>query len=178
MTIIAWRAGVMACDSCWASYGTQTVSMLKIKRLSSGALLGSAGENDSREMEALLDKIRNPEKLPTRGELIALKLGYQGLIAFPRGGVWMIETGRVDDAGYPTEANEEEDMGVWPAATMGGYAACGSGADYALSAMDAGATARRAVEIACARNVYCRPPVHVRRLFDDKHPQKRRKPSS
>ena len=71
MTIIVWRAGMMASDSCWASLGTQTVSMIKIKRLTSGALLGSAGENDCREMEALLDKIRDPLKLPTRQQLIA-----------------------------------------------------------------------------------------------------------
>lgn len=160
----------MASDSCWASNGTQTVSMIKIKRLTSGALLGGAGDNDGREMEVLLDKIRDPAKLPTRQQLIALKLSFEGLLALPRGGVWMISTGRVDDAGYPTEEDVETDMGVWPAATMGGYAACGSGGDYALSAMDAGATARQAVEIACRRNINCRPPVHVRKLFDDKHP--------
>ena len=159
---------MMASDSCWASAGTQTVSMIKIKRLSSGSLLGSAGDNDGREMEALLDKIRDPAKLPTRQQLIALKLSYEGLIAFPRGGVWLIATGKVDDAGYP--ADDDDDMGVWPAATMGGYAACGSGGDYALSAMDAGATAYQAVEIACKRNIHCRAPVHVRKLFDDKHP--------
>ena len=170
MTIIVWRAGVMACDSCWASNGTQTVSMIKIKRLTSGALLGSAGENDSRDMERLLDKIKGPDKLPSRQDLIALRISYAGLIAFQRGGVWSIETGRVDDAGYPTEADEESDMGVWPAATMGGYAACGSGMDYALAAMDAGATARQAVEIACKRNIHCRPPVHVRKLFDANNP--------
>ena len=171
MTIIVWRAGIMACDSCWASSGTQTVSMIKIKRLSSGALLGSAGENDSREMERLLDKIKTPDKLPSRQELIALKLDYEGLIAFVRGGVWTVATGKVDDAGYADD--DEADMGVWPAATMGGYAASGSGADYALAAMDAGATARQAVEIACKRNINCRPPVHVRKLFDSQHPAPR-----
>ena len=164
MTIIVWRAGVMACDSCWASNGTQTVSMIKIKRLSSGALLGSAGENDSREMERVLDKIRHPDKLPTRSELIALKLDFAGLIAFPRGGVWMVQTGKTDESGYAVD--DDDDMGVWPAATMGGYAACGSGQDLALAAMDAGATARQAVEIACKRNINCRPPVHIQKLFD------------
>jgi hypothetical protein len=173
MTIIAWRAGIMACDSCWASAGIQTVSMVKIKRLASGALLGSAGENDSREMERVLDKIRHPDKLPTRTELIALKLGYAGLIAFPRGGVWMVSTGKADEAGYADD--DDEDMGIWPAATMGGYAACGSGQDLALAAMDAGATAREAVEIAIKRNIDCRGPVHLRRLFDDDHKKKKPK---
>lgn len=159
----------MACDSCWSSYGTQTVSSIKIKRLSSGALLGSAGENDNREMEALLDKIKRADKMPTRQQLIALKLCYEGIIALPRGGVWVISTGKIDNAGYPND-DEEGDFGVWAATTIGGYAAVGSGADYALAAMDAGANARDAVEIACRRNVFCRPPVHVRKLFDDKHP--------
>lgn len=168
MTVITWRAGTMACDSCWASNGTQNVSMIKIKRLSSGALLGSAGENDAREMDRLLDKIKSPDKLPTRRELIALRLDYEGLIAFLRGGVWMIASGKVDEAGYADD--DEADMGVWPAATMGGYAACGSGGDYALAAMDAGATARQAAEIACKRSIHCRPPVHVRHLFDANNP--------
>ncbi len=178
MTIIAWRAGVMCCDSCWASAGTQTVSMIKIKRLSSGALLGSAGENDSREMEHLLDKIKNPDKLPSRAELAATKLDYEGLLALPRGGVWMIVAGRMNEAGYAdidSADDEAPDHGIWPAATMGGYAACGSGQDLALAAMDAGASAREAVDIACKRNINCRPPVHVRRLFDDKHPQPNRR---
>jgi hypothetical protein len=168
MTVIAWRAGMMSCDSCWNSFGTQNVSLIKIKRLTSGALLGSAGENDNRDMEALLDKIKNDKMLPTRQQLIALKLTYEGILALPRGGVWVISTGEVNESGYPVT---DEDMGLWTASTMGGYAAVGSGGDIALAAMDAGANARQAVEIACKRNVYCRPPVHVRKLFDEKHPQ-------
>lgn len=151
----------MACDSCWSSNGTQTVSAIKIIRLSSGALLGSAGDNDARAMYALLDKIKDPKKLPSRAELAATKIEYEGLIALPKGGVYMIASGKHDETGYPTE---DEDCGIWQAATMGGYAACGSGGDIALAAMDAGATAKEAVLIACRRNIYCRPPVHVIKL--------------
>ena len=168
----------MACDSCWASAGTQTVSMIKIKRLSSGALLGSAGDNDSRIMERLLDKIKHPDKLPSRSELAATKLEYEGLLALPRGGVWLISAGRMNEAGYAdldSVHDEAPDLGVWPAATMGGYAACGAGQDYALSAMDGGATARQAVEIACKRNLNCRLPVHVRKLFDNTTPKPKKK---
>lgn len=162
MTVIAYRAGIMACDSCWSSNGTQNVSMLKIVRLSSGALLGSAGDNDSRAMYELLDKVKDPRKLPSRADLAATKLDYDGLLALPKGGVYQIVTGKHTDAGYVED--DEADFGCWPAATMGGYAACGSGADYALSAMDAGATAREAVIIACRRNIYCRMPAHVVKL--------------
>ena len=161
MTIICYRAGVMASDSCWSTYGTQTVSAIKIIRLSSGALLGSSGDNDARAIYDLLDKIRDPKKLPSRAELAATKIDYEGLIAFPKGGVYMVVTGHHDETGYPTA---EGDCGVWQATSMGGYAACGSGGDIALAAMDAGATAKEAALIACRRNIYCRPPVHVMKL--------------
>lgn len=168
MTVIAYRAGIMACDSCWASCGTQTVSAIKIVRLSSGALLGSAGDNDSRAMYALLGKIKSPGKLPSRAELATTKLDYEGLIAFPKGGVYMISTGRHDETGYPLgddgSAASDADYGVWPATTMGGYAAAGCGGNLALAAMDAGANAREAVRIACRRDVHCRLPIHVMRL--------------
>jgi hypothetical protein len=162
MTVIAYRAGLMACDSCWATNGTQNASAIKIVRLSSGALLGQAGDNDARAIVDLLDKIKTPDKLPSRKALAETKTDFEGLIAFRTGGVWMVSTGPHDDAGYP--ATEDADYGCWPATTMGGYAAVGSGADYALSAMDAGATAKQAVEIACRRDIHCRLPVHVLKL--------------
>lgn len=165
MTCIAWRNGVMACDSCWTYGDTQTVSHIKIKRLKSGALLGSAGDNDSRALEALLDNIKVAEKLPTRVQLAETKVEFMGLLALPRGGVWVISTGKVDEQGFPVD--DEEDFGIWPATTMGGYASVGSGSDHALSAMDGHPTvsAERAVEIACKRNIHCRLPVHKIRLL-------------
>jgi hypothetical protein len=162
MTVIAYRHGIMACDSCWATNGTQNVSFIKIIRLSSGALLGSAGDNDCRAIIHILDKIKHPDKLPTRQQLAETKTDYEGLLAFPRGGVWQIVTGKVDMMGFPED--DDLDFGTWPAATMGGYAACGSGGDFALAAMDAGASAKLAVEIACRRSIHCRLPVHVARL--------------
>jgi hypothetical protein len=176
MTCIAWRAGVMACDSCWTHGDTHVASLIKIKRLSSGALLGQAGDNDCRAMEELLDKIKDPRKLPSKVELCATKDDFCGLLALPgNGGVWVIASSPVDEAGWPVadSYDQREEVGIWPATTMGGYAAVGSGSDVALAAMDAGATARLAVEIACRRNIHCRPPVHVRRLVLDK-PVKRR----
>lgn len=152
----------MACDSCWDYNGTQVASLIKIKRLSSGALIGAAGDNDSRAIFELVDKVKSPDKLPTREQLASTKTDFAGLIAFPKGGVWQIMTGKHDDAGYP--ADDDEDFGIWQATTMGGYAAIGSGADYALAAMDAGASAKDAVLIACRRGLSCRPPVHVLRL--------------
>lgn len=169
MTCIAFRNRFMACDSCWDYNGTQVVSAIKIHRLSSGALLGSAGDNDARAIIELLDKIKSPAKLPSRVQLAETKCNFMGLLAFPKGGLWIIASGPVDEAGWPAadSHDEREDLGVWPAGTMGGYAAIGSGGDHALAAMDAhpSVTAKRAVEIACKRNLSCRLPVHVVPLF-------------
>jgi ATP-dependent protease HslVU (ClpYQ) peptidase subunit len=172
MTVIAYRAGIMACDSCWTYGDTQVASLIKIKRLSSGALLGQAGDNDARAMEELLDKIKDPRKLPTREQLAKTLTDFIGLVALPKGGVYVIASGPVDQAGWPTESG---DCGVWPAASMGGYAAVGSGSDHALAAMDAGATAKEAVQIACRRNVNCRAPVHIMKLHLPTYPLKGKK---
>lgn len=168
MTCIAWRHGIMACDSCWSYGDTQVASAIKIKRLSSGALLGQAGDNDARGIETMLDKIKSPLKLPTKVEMATTKDSFMGLLALPKGGVYIISCGPVDEQGFPVADmhDERDDHGIWLATTMGGYAAVGSGADYALSAMDAGADAKTAVEIAIRRNLSCRGPVHVRRLFE------------
>lgn len=160
----------MASDSCWTYGDTQVASLIKIKRLSSGALLGGAGDNDNRAIEALLDKIKDPRRLPSRIELAGTKDSFLGLLALPgKGGVWVIACGPVDEMGFPVadSYDQREDYGIWPATSMGGYAALGSGGDHALCAMDAGASAKLAVEIACRRNINCRLPVHVRRLTPD-----------
>lgn len=167
MTVIAWRNGIMACDSCWSYGSTQVASAIKIKRLSSGALLGSAGDNDSRAMEVLLDKIKDPSKLPTREQLAATKCDFLGLLALPRGGVYVISSSPTNEAGWTSrEDDDDAESGVWLATTMGGYAAIGGGADFALAAMAAKATAAQAVEITCRFAMDCRVPVHVRRLVE------------
>lgn len=171
MTVIAYRDGLMACDSCWSHGDMQTVSAPKIVRLKSGALLGQAGDNDARAVVALLDNVKDPRKLPTREELAGTKCDFEGLLALPRGGVWVISSGPVDEAGWAARNQYDEEIsenGVWPAATMGGYAAVGSGAEAALSAMDAhhSVTAQRACLVACRRNLNCRGPVYVVRLHE------------
>lgn len=167
MTCIAWRNGIMSCDSCWEHNGTQVVSAIKIHRLASGALLGSAGDNDNRAIIELLDKIRDPKKLPSRGALAETKISFMGLIAFPKGGVWAVASGPTDATGWPGRYDgDEEENGIWPLGTMGGYCAVGSGGDYALAAMDGhhSVSAAKAVEVACRRNLNCRPPVWTCKL--------------
>jgi hypothetical protein len=162
----------MACDSCWTHGDFQVTSLIKIKRLSSGALLGQSGDNDARAIEALLDKVKKAEQLPSKIELAQTKDDFEGLLVLPNGQVFCISSGPVDETGWPVADSYDErgEVGVWPVAGMGGYAAIGSGGEAALSAMDADADARRAVEIACRRNINCRGPIHVRKLYDESHP--------
>lgn len=153
MTTIAFDGKTMACDSCWANFGTQTTSMTKIERLASGALLGGAGDSDIRSLIALIDKIKTPDKLPSRHDLSALKSDFHVLLAFPRGQVVHIASGG-EEGRY--------DAQIWPANR--GIAAAGSGADVALGAMAAGKTAREAVAIACRFDINSRLPVHTMAL--------------
>lgn len=162
----------MACDSCMTYGDTHVGSGIKIRRLASGALLGQAGDNDARAMIAILDKIKDPLKLPSKVQLAETKDSFMGILALPKGGVWIIASGPTDEMGWPADA--DEDYGVWAATTIGGYAAVGSGFDHALAAMDAGASAKFAVEIACRRNINCRPPVHLRRLSPEKKVNRKR----
>lgn len=153
MTTIAWDGKTMACDSCWAMNGTQTTSMTKLERLSSGAIIGAAGDGDIRALLALIDKIKMPNKLPTRHELAALRSEFLVLLAFPRGQVFHLGSGG-EEGRY--------DAQIWPANR--GIAAAGSGADLALGAMAAGKSAREAVAIACRFDINSRLPVHTMAL--------------
>lgn len=139
-----------------------TESAQKIHRLASGGLLGQAGENDCRAIMVLLEKVKREADLPGRDALVRTGLEFEGLLVLPNGDQYVISSGRIDAQGFAVD--DAADLGVWQTGTMGGYSAVGSGAEAALSAMDAGASAARAVEIACRRNVYCRPPVHSVRL--------------
>ena len=156
MTTIAFKDGIMACDSCWTYYSTQTTSLIKIQRLSSGAMLGSAGDNDDRPVMALLDKIKTFDKLPSKADLANTRCDFDGLLVLPRGKIVMITIGPQDDnyAHY--------DGQLWEANR--GFAAIGSGTQLALGAMAAGKSAREAVAIACKFDVHSRLPVHTMTL--------------
>jgi ATP-dependent protease HslVU (ClpYQ) peptidase subunit len=152
MTTCAYKDGVLATDSCWTWGDTQTTSLIKVRRLSSGALLGGAGDNDDRAVVALLDKIKTFERLPSKAELAATRTRFAGLLVLPRGKVVMIDIEPMDE-GY-----NHYDAQVWEANR--GFAAIGSGSHYALGAMAAGKGAKEAVAIACRLDINSKPPVH------------------
>lgn len=156
MTTIAYRSGILASDSCWAANDVQTTSLIKIRRLSSGALLGTAGDGDDRALIELLDKIRSPDKLPSRDGFAALKCDMDAILVFKSGQVFKIGIEREAKHGAEFEAQ------VWPANR--GFVAAGSGAELAIGAMAHGASAKEAVAIACNWDINSRGPVHVVRL--------------
>jgi hypothetical protein len=143
----------MACDSCWASNGMQTTSLTKIDRLSSGALFGASGDGDVRAVLALIDKVKSPDKLPTKAELAATRCELTGIIVFKTGQVWMIAIER---------QGEHFDAMVWPANRS--IAGVGSGGELAIGAMAAGKNAIEAVRIACRYDINSRAPVHTVKL--------------
>ena len=167
MTTVAYRGGFIASDSCWAMGNTRTTSASKVDRLASGALLGQAGDGDSRAVVALLDKVKTFEKIPSRADLAATRCDFHGILVLPRGEVVIVAIEPIGDEHHHYDAQ------VWKANR--GYAAVGSGADFALGAMSAGKSAADAVRIACEWDINSRLPVHVVNLLDNK--TKVRKPS-
>ena len=152
MTTVAYKAGIMACDSCW-TYGDAVDTLsTKIARLKSGALLGMGGCNDSRQFIELLDNVKTFKQLPKYKELIEIRASFIGLLVLPSKEIVKICT----TALAQTDENSTE-LGIWP--IEDGYAAIGSGADFAIGALDYGASARQAVKIACRRDINSRLPV-------------------
>lgn len=158
MTTITFRDGIIACDSCWSDGGTVSTLQSKIMRLSSGALLGSAGACDSRDIESLLDKIKTPAALPTCAALGTMRLDYAGLLIFPKGArIFKIICTGIDPSNWDG-TNDNEEFGLWEINMP--FAAIGSGTDLAIGAMAAGKSARDAVSIAARFDMYSKPPVH------------------
>lgn len=156
MTTIAYRSGIMACDSCWASASLQTTSLIKITRLASGALLGTAGDADDRALQELLRNVKSIEKLPTRDAFAALKCDMDA--------IFVLKSGQVFKIGIERDVKHSSDFEaqIWPANR--GICAAGSGAELAIGAMAHGASAKEAVGIACNWDINSRGPVHAVRL--------------
>lgn len=147
----------MASDSRGTDeYEMHLTECQKLYKLDSGAILGTAGDDDIRGLLRLLAPAKGPSELPTKKRLAKTKTDFKGIIAFPSGEVYIIvvEPPREewdDWAGYVCEIKDQ-------------ICAVGSGAQFAYGAMEAGKTASEAVEIACKRDVLSALPVQVLKL--------------
>lgn len=147
----------MACDSCWSYDDALDTSQTKIKRLSSGALLGGAGDNDGRQLEKLLDKCKTPASLPDKAAILAIRCDYLGILVLPRGRVFKVGASHVSEANWDKDFSE--DIGIWEVNAP--FTAAGTGARFAMGAMAAGKSALEAVKIACRFDLNSRTPAYA-----------------
>jgi len=168
MTCIAYTNGIMACDSAWSNGSTLITRRNKIVRLKSGGLLGSAGDDDSRAVEDLFDRVKTPSGLPSRKQLLELVIDYGGILVLPKGRIYNIS---IDE---PAEHQVHWTGGLFEIGES--FHAVGSGSVHAITAMECGKSARDAVNYAIRRDIYCRAPVHTFLLGAlDKLPKAKRK---
>lgn len=134
MTVIAFRNGVMAADRMAVRNGTFANQVTKItRRESDGALIGMAGSGPHATLYArwLIDG--EPGAPPSLGD------------AEDNGGIFIAYTdGRVEERTRHGAEFPEGEFFAW-----------GCGADHALAAMEMGADAKRAVEVACKYDIHC-----------------------
>lgn len=158
MTVIAYTTNhrVMAADSkCADEDGMHLTLSRKIFRLKSGALLGLSGDADARDLVTLLEQA-TPPNMPGRRELAELEMDAAALLVFPTGEVFMVSV------------EWDEERSCWKGEVLAisdCVVAIGSGAPYAIGAMDVGAHPSTAVAVACVRDSGgCAEPVHCEKL--------------
>lgn len=157
MTVIAYKAGRMACDSLCADTvsGSVCYKANKIFRMKSGALVGCSGAADARAILALLENVKRGNQIPTAAQICAARVETENgvLIALPNGELWCITC-------VLSEDTKEWHADCCQITGMGGMAVAGCGGEVAMAAMKAGRSAREAVAIACEMNAFCRPPIY------------------
>lgn len=152
MTTIAYKDGILACDSAWTDDRECVGTLLtKLFVLPGGAVVGEAGDNDSRCVRELLKNVKCIEKLPTAKDLAECKIDYVSIIVFPDGRFAKIMIDHDDKKGWIAQAWE----------CNRGFIACGSGGEMALGFMGAGKTAAEAVAFTCTWDPNSKLPVHT-----------------
>ncbi len=165
MTVIVYhcKSQTMCSDSRVSDeHGMHLTNAPKIYRLSNGALLGCAGDDDCRLLMEVLGRPKTPKQMPSRQELADTKTNFYGLLVFPKGHVFLVgvEFQQLSEnegewTGYVSEINDK-------------FAAVGSGQQYAYGALEVGASAGDAVRAACRRDLMCCLPVQSCKLVVEK----------
>jgi len=159
MTVIAYsrKHRTLAADSrCSDESGMHITNCRKIFRLRNGALLGTSGDADDRDMQAMLGAA-TPRKMPSREALAELKGRFGGILVFPHGQVFTVDV-------WHREFTFEGEWAGCVAAITDRFVAVGCGYQYAYGAMEAGASPVEAVRAACRRDAACALPVQWARL--------------
>lgn len=133
MTCIAWDGKTLAADKRATNAGV-AYAVTKIHRLPDGLVAFSGDGAHASELLNWFFGARNPETYPRRDE----DTGAGALQISQRGQIFLYSPA----CAFP----ERIESTIF---------ARGSGRDFALAAMHLGKTAREAVEVACAFDVYC-----------------------
>jgi hypothetical protein len=166
----------MVSDSkCTDPVGMYLTPTSKLFRLKSGGILGTAGDDDAREVMQLLDQCKDQDDLPSKQQLADTKTEFSGLLYLPNKKLYQVDI-----------YNHPEHPQVWAASVSelrAKFAGVGSGSPYAIGAMHHGATAQQAVKIACKLDAFCALPLQVMKPDVPKKkeplvPRKRKKPES
>lgn len=158
MTVIAFSAKhrAIASDSrCSDKHDAHFTQTKKVYRLKNGAIYGSAGASDDRDLRAMLAR-STPRRLPSRADLLPLKQTISGIIVFPKGQCYTVEM---------TWDDEVKDWDASVDLVTDAFVAIGSGYQFALGALEAGASPQQAVRAACRRDLACALPVQTERLL-------------
>lgn len=159
MTTICYRDGIMASDSACSDERQFLSKVVKIVRLQSGGLFGAAGDADVRAVVDLLTKVKMPRNLPAKKQIEELETDFSAILVLPKGRVFHVYCDYID------EGNGRWSGGLFE---VDGYYAVGSGAAHAMAALEAGKSAKDAVSVACRRDFFSRPPIHVQSLVQPK----------
>lgn len=143
----------MACDSCWTDTNWVAGTLKnKITRLKSGALLGEAGDNDSRAVVKVLQNVKSFAQMPTAKTLAACQVDYAAIVLFPDGDMAQIT---IEKEGTTQDSYKAQAFPV-----NRGMTAVGSGAQLALGFMGADKSAAEAVAFAAEWDPNSKAPVH------------------
>lgn len=169
MTVIAFKDGVMGSDSLATDYsGQKFYGVDKIFRLKSGGLLGTAGDDDARSLLDLFENVSCEDQMPSKEDLSETRVHFFGLLALPDSTLWYIQ---VEMVSY--EHSDEWNGYIGKIAES--IAACGSGGEIALGALEAGATVEEAVKIAIKRNAFCDGDLQIDEIPNWKGQKKKKK---
>lgn len=145
MTVLAFKRGILAADSGVVAGDVMVSTTRKIARSKSGYIGGGAGAFSAltrflQWLEALDGDI---DDAPAFNPDVENENDFSAIIVAPNGAVFtMDDTGTISEVEAPFYAE-------------------GSGAEFALGAMAAGASAERAVKLTCGWHIKCRGPVVI-----------------
>ena len=133
MTTIAYKARKLVSDSAMSEEGLIETSVDKLWDINSELSAGISGDLDERALLELLKRTKTPNQFPSAAKICEIPGEFDALLVFNKSKrIFFLNT--VEPGGV-CEIREK-------------FYAIGSGAKFALAAMSAGASARRAVEIA------------------------------